>query len=239
MNQYRWLLMDADNTLFDFDAAEDYALSRTLVSHEVSPTPELKARYQAINSALWAAYDQGKIAQESIGPRRFQEFFEATGLTGDPEEWSHFFLQSLAGCSTLLPGAESLCRKLANWYILSLTTNGISQVQRQRLKNSPLAPHFGDRVFISGEMGSRKPEKAYFDTVLDALGAKMQRSKVLVIGDSLSSDIRGAFNSRLDSVWLRRPGAKAGAMKPTYEVDSLSQLSQLLAPSGYSMISSD
>ena len=74
---------------------------------------------------------------------------------------------------------------------------------------------------------------------MDALGAKMQRSKVLVIGDSLSSDIRGAFNSRLDSVWLRRPGAKAGAMKPTYEVDSLSQLSQLLAPSGYSMISSD
>ncbi len=228
MTNYRWLLMDADNTLFDFDAAEDYALSRTLVSHEVTPSPERKARYRIINSALWAAYDQGKISQEAIGPRRFQQFFEETGLAGDPGEWSQSFLRSLAGCPTLLPGAEALCRKLSNRYILSLTTNGISQVQRQRLKDSPLAPYFGDRVFISGEMGCRKPENAYFETVLEALGAKMQRSKVLVIGDRLSSDIRGAFNARLDSVWLRRPGAKAGAMKPTYEVDSLAQLSHLL-----------
>lgn len=228
MTNYRWLLLDADNTLFDFDAAEDYALSRTLVSHDVTPTPELKARYRAINSALWTAYDQGKIPQEAIGPRRFQQLFEETGLSGDPGEWSQSFLRSLAGCPTLLPGAESLCRKLSNRYILSLTTNGVSQVQRQRLKDSPLAPYFGDRVFISGEMGCRKPEKAYFDAVLEALGAKMQRSKVLVVGDSLSSDIRGAFNARLDSVWLRRPGAKAGAMKPTYEVDSLAQLSHLL-----------
>lgn len=228
MTNYRWLLLDADNTLFDFDAAEDYALSRTLVSHDVAPTPQLKARYRVINSALWAAYDQGKLSQEALGPRRFQQLFEETGLSGDPEEWSQSFLRSLAGCPTLLPGAESLCRKLSSRYILSLTTNGISQVQRQRLKDSPLAPYFGDRVFISGEMGCRKPEKAYFDAVLEALGAKMQRSKVLVIGDSLSSDIRGAFNARLDSVWLRRPGAKAGALKPTYEVENLPQLSQLL-----------
>ena len=229
MTSYRWLLLDADNTLFDFDAAEDYALSRTLVSHGVTPTPELKACYRAINSALWAAYDRGRISQvEAIGPCRFQQLFEETGLSGNPEEWSQSFLRSLAGCPTLLPGAESLCRKLSNRYILSLTTNGVPQVQRQRLEASPLAPYFGDRVFISGEMGCRKPEKAYFDAVLEALGAKMQRSKVLVIGDSLSSDIRGAFNARLDSVWLRRPGAKAGAMKPTYQVDSLAQLSQLL-----------
>lgn len=228
MMSYRWLLLDADNTLFDFDAAEDYALSRTLVSHDVTPTPELKARYRIINSALWAAYDQGKISQEVIGPRRFQQFFEETGLSGDPVEWSQSFLRSLAGCPTLLPGAESLCRRLSGRYTLCLITNGISQVQRQRLKDSPLAPYFGDRVFISGEMGCRKPEKAYFDAVLEALGAKFQRSKALVIGDSLSSDIRGAFNARLDSVWLRRPGAKPGAMKPTYEVESLSQLSQLL-----------
>ena len=228
MTAYRWLLMDADNTLFDFDAAEDYALSRTLVSHNLSPTPELKAQYQRINSALWADFDQGRISQEALGPKRFQLLFEEAGLTGDPGEWSASFLHALAGCPTLLPGAETVCRKLSNRYILCLTTNGIPQVQRQRLKASPLSSYFGDRVFISGEMNSRKPEKAYFDAVLEAIGAKMQRSKVLVVGDSLSSDIRGAFNSRLDSVWLRRPGAKAGALQPTYQVDSLAQLSQLL-----------
>ncbi len=237
MTQYRWLLMDADNTLFDFNAAEEFALTRTLIRHQVSPTAELKARYRAINSQLWLDYDQGKITQEALGPKRFQLLFETdefSGQPGDPVEWSSFFLSSLADCSTLLPGAEKLCYRLSDKYILSLTTNGISQVQRRRLKNSPLARYFGERVFISGEMGCRKPEKAYFDAVLSALGVTgPQRSKVLVIGDSLSSDIKGAFTSRLDSVWLRNPGTPSGVMKPTYEVDSLAQLAQLLGVDRY------
>lgn len=241
MTQYRWLLMDADNTLFDFDAAEEFALTRTLVRFGLSPTAELKARYRSINSALWLDYDQGKITQEALGPKRFQLLFETaefSGQPGDPAEWSGFFLDSLADCPTLLPGAEALCRRLSDRYILSLTTNGVSRVQRRRLKNSPLARYFGERVFISGEMGCRKPEKAYFDAVLSSLGISgPQRSQALVVGDSLSSDIKGAFLSRLDSVWLRRPGAKAGAVKPTYEVGSLAQLSKLLGVERYVNIS--
>lgn len=237
MTQYRWLLMDADNTLFDFNAAEEFALTRTLIRFGLSPTLELKTRYREINSALWLDYDKGKITQETLGPKRFQLLFETSefsGQPGDPEQWSAFFLDSLADCPTLLPGAEKLCRRLSDRYILALTTNGVSQVQRKRLKSSPLAPFFGDRVFISGEMGCRKPEKAYFETVLSALGVVgPQRNKVLVIGDSLSSDIKGAFNSRLDSVWLHNPGVKAGIMKPTFEVDSLAQLAQLLGADRY------
>lgn len=237
MTDYRWLLLDADNTLFDFDAAEEFALTRTLIRHGITPTPEVKALYRSINSALWLAYDQGKISQEALGPKRFQLLFEADGFPGepgDPAQWSEFFLSSLADCPTLMPGAEKLCYRLSDRYILALTTNGVPRVQRRRLKNSPLAPYFGDRVFVSGEMGCRKPEKAYFDAVLSALGVSgAQKSKVLVIGDSLSSDIKGAFNSRLDSVWLRNPGARAGVMKPTYEVESLSQLAQLLGVDRY------
>lgn len=237
MTDYRWLLLDADNTLFDFDAAEEFALTRTLIRYGVSPTPEVKALYRRINSQLWLDYDQGKISQEALGPRRFQLLFESDGFSGqpgDPTQWSDFFLSSLADCPTLMPGAEKLCYRLSGRYILSLTTNGVSHVQRNRLKNSPLAPYFGDRVFISGEMGCRKPEKAYFEAVLSALGISGgQKSKVLVIGDSLSSDIKGAFNARLDSVWLRNPGVRAGVMKPTYEVESLSQLAQLLGVDRY------
>lgn len=236
MTNYRWLLLDADNTLFDFNAAEEFSLTRTLIRFGAAPTAEVKARYRAINSALWQDYDQGKITQEALGPSRFRLLFQDPafqGEPGDPEQWSSFFLHCLADCPTLLPGAESLCRRLSDRYILSLTTNGIPYVQRRRLKNSPLARYFGDRVFVSGEMGCRKPEKAYFDAVLSALGVGSQRGKVLVIGDSLSSDIKGAFNSRLDSVWLRNPGVKPGVMKPTFEVDSLAQLAQLLGVDRY------
>lgn len=231
MTQYRWLLLDADNTLFDFNAAEEFALTRTLIRYGVSPTAEVKARYRSINSALWLDYDHGKISQDALGPKRFQLLFEMEefpGQPGDPGQWSDFFLSCLSECSTLMPGAEKLCHRLSDRYILALTTNGISHVQRRRLQKSPLARYFGDRVFISGEMGCHKPEKAYFDKVLETLGATKHKADVLVIGDSLTSDIRGAFNSRLDSVWLRWPTAKAGPVYPTYQVDNLAQLGELL-----------
>ena len=236
MTQYKWLLLDADNTLFDFNAAEEFALTRTLIRFGVSPTAEVKARYRAINSALWLDYDQGKITQQVLGPRRFQLLFETSefsGEPGDPEQWSAFFLNSLADCPTLMPGAEKLCYRLSGRYILALTTNGISQVQRKRLKNSPLERYFGNRVFISGEMGCRKPEKVYFEKVLDALGCRKKSGQVLVIGDSLSSDIRGAFNAQLDSAWLNRKGERAWPVKPTYELSGYPDLEKLLLPSPF------
>ena len=138
-------------------------------------------------------------------------------------------MDALGGCSTLIPGADSLCRNLSRRYTLCLTTNGATQVQRRRLEASPLARYFEDRVFISEEMGCHKPERAYFDKVLAALGVgPRQRIQALVIGDSLSSDILGAFNAHLDSVWLRWPSSKPGPVQPTYEVENLAQLSQLL-----------
>ena len=136
MTEYRWLLLDADNTLFDFDAAEEYALTRTLVRFGLPPVPQLKARYREINSGLWLEYDRGRITQEALGPKRFQLLFETSefsGEPGDPQQWSDFFLDRLADCPTLMPGAEQLCRRLSARYILSLTTNGISHVQRRRL----------------------------------------------------------------------------------------------------------
>ena len=237
MNQYRWLLLDADNPLFDFNAAEEFALTRTLIRHELSPTAEIKNCYRTINSALWAACDRGEISQDSLVLKRFSLFFEAQGITGDPAEWNDFYLTSLADYPTLLPGAETLCRKLSSQYILALATNGVPFVQRRRLAASPLARFFKDRVFISGEMGCRKPEKEFFEKILDALGARNQKGKVLVVGDSLSSDIRGAFNARLDSVWLRWPSSKPGPIRATYEVENLSQLSQLLGVERHVMIS--
>lgn len=233
MNQYRWLLLDADNTLFDFNAAEEFALTRTLIRHELSPTAEIKNCYRTINSALWAACDRGEISQDSLVLKRFSLFFEAQGITGDPAEWNDFYLTSLADYPTLLPGAETLCRKLSSQYILALATNGVPFVQRRRLAASPLARFFKDRVFISGEMGCRKPEKRFFETVLADLGATKQKGKVLVIGDSLSSDIRGAFNAQLDSLWFDRTGSPSGPVKPTYRATGFPDMERILIPTPF------
>ncbi len=228
MTQYKWLLLDADNTLFDFNAAEEFALNRTLIRYGAPVSDEIKAGYRRVNTALWQAHERGEISQDALVVKRFRVLQMALGISGDPAEWNTFYLDSLADCPTLIPGAEALCRRLSDRYILALTTNGVPYVQRRRLERSPLRRYFGDRVFISGEMGCQKPQKLYFDTVLNALGARTQRGLALVIGDSLTSDIQGAFNARLDSVWLHWPSAKPGVLKPTYEVENLTQLAQLL-----------
>lgn len=228
MTNYRWLLFDADDTLFDFHSAQDFSLTKTMVHFGMEPTPERKDRFKAINAGLWADFDHGNIAQEVLVVERYARFLEQEGVDGDPAAWNDYGLHALAENPVLIPGAERLCRGLSEKYILALVTNGVPYVQRARLEASPLARYFGDRVYISGEMDCRKPEKRFFDLVLEDLGATKQRSRVLVIGDSLSSDITGAFNARLDSVWLHWPGVKSGVVKPTYQVDSLAQLARLL-----------
>ncbi len=228
MTRYKWLLMDADNTLFDFGAAEDHALTETMAHFGVPVSGEAKRCYSAVNDSLWKAFERGEIPQETIQAQRFTRFLSAMGIAGDGAAWNQFYVQSLAGCSFLLDGAEELCRLLSAQYTLALTTNGIAQVQRRRLEGSPIARYFEGRVFISGEMGCRKPEKAYFDMVLTSIGAAGHPGQTLVVGDSLSSDIRGACNAGLDSLWLNSSGARPGPVFPTYEVHSLAELGQLL-----------
>lgn len=233
MSGYQWLLFDADNTLFDFDAAQDFALTRTMVYHGMEPTAERKNHFKTINAALWAAFDRGEISQEALVVERYARFLAEENFPGDPEEWNDMGLRRLAESPTLLPGAEKLIYKLSQRYTLALITNGVAFVQRERLKRSPLGRYFGDRVFISGEMGCRKPETIFFEKVLTELGAIRQKGKVLVIGDSLSSDILGAFNARLDSLWYDRANAGVGVLKPTYRATTFADMEKILIPSPF------
>ena len=233
MNSYQWLLFDADNTLFDFDSAEEHTLTRTLLHFGQDAEKKVKQLYHRINDELWKRHEMGELSREQLSVRRFEILFQALNIQGDPVAWNDYYLQTLSQCATLLPGAESLCRRAAQKYTLALITNGAPFVQRRRLELSPLGQFFGDRVFISGEMGCRKPEKVYFEKVLDALGCRKKSGQVLVIGDSLSSDIRGAFNAQLDSAWLNRKGGRAWPVKPTYELSGYPDLEKLLLPSPF------
>lgn len=232
-SHYVHLLFDADDTLFDFTAAEDHAITKTLLHFEVEPSRAHKALYHAVNAQLWEQFNQGDIDQEDLAHQRFRLLLSRLGLEGDAQAWNLYYRQTLGACAILLPGAENLCRKLSSRYTLSLITNGLGDVQRSRLRASPLERYFEGRVFISGEMGCHKPEKLYFEKVLDALDCRKKKGQVLVIGDSLTSDIRGAFNAQLDSAWLNRKGERAYPVKPTYEVAGYPDLEKLLLPSPF------
>lgn len=232
MPRYTTVLLDADNTLFDFDAAERAALERTLGERGCPPSAFALERYLSINRALWAAFDRGEVEQPFLLTERFRLLGEALGRAWDPAEMNDAYLTALGEESRLLPGAEELCRALAAAGCrLALATNGAAKAQRARLEGSPLADLFSG-VFISGEMGVQKPQRAFFDRALEALGGP-DRSRTVMVGDGLNSDIRGGLEAGIDTIWYAPGGQQAPAdPAPTYTARSFEEVRTIILEEG-------
>lgn len=225
---YRYILLDADNTLFDFDAAERQALRTTLARRGVDMTGELEGRYLAINRPLWEALHRGEVEQEWLVVERFRRFGASLGLESDPAEWNREYLERLGECGVLLPGAEDFLATLKEaGRVMVLATNGVPSVQRRRLAGSPATPYFSG-VFISGEMGTAKPQAAFFETILTALPAPAEET--VMVGDTLSSDIQGAINAGLDSIWYSPKGGESSL--PTYTVRTYQEMLRVILEGG-------
>lgn len=204
MANFDFVLFDADNTLFDFDRAEHEALKGVLAARGYPTDQAVLDLYLSINRDLWARFDRGEVTQAFLAVERFAAFTRAMGGHDNPAEFNRDYLDRLARGSYLLPGAEDLCRALAPRCTLAIVTNGLARAQRGRFEGSPLAG-LVSRLFISEELGSAKPDPAFFSAVLRALG-NPPRHRVLVAGDSLATDVRGALASGLPAVWYNPRG---------------------------------
>lgn len=221
--RYTCVLIDADNTLLDFDATECQALRRTMERRGLPYNKETQARYAAINRALWDAYHRGEIKQEWLKGERFRRFGAELGWSGDERAWDAEYLDALGDCGTPLPGALELLKALKPHCRIGLATNGLQKVQRRRLAGNPIAAYL-DGVFISQEMGIGKPHKEYFDQVLQAMKAAPETT--VMVGDDLLSDIQGAINAGLDSIWYSRKGGSSPL--PTYTVTALGDVAKIV-----------
>ena len=226
MPRYHTALFDADNTLFDFDRAEEAALTATLAAFGLPDTPAVRARYLELNRTLWARLDRGEVTREWLVVERFAALLRELDRPGDPARVNRFYLERLGEGAFLLPGAEELIRALAGRCTLAVITNGVALAQRGRFFRSPLAsliPH----LFISEEVGASKPSPDFFRPVLAALGLTDLRG-VLVVGDNLTADIGGGAAVGLDTAWYNPAHLPAGPVRPTWEVDRLEQLLPLI-----------
>lgn len=230
---YRLLIFDADGTLFDYDRAEAYALAAALTESGLSFDEEqMLPSYRRINKAIWRAFEAGDIVQSEISTRRFSEFFREIGLTCDVSAFSRSYLSHLAEADFLIEGAEEAVSALSHYYSMAIVTNGLSRVQRGRFGKSTIARHFHP-IVISDEVGVQKPNPEVFDFVTQEYPA-VSREEMLMIGDSLTSDIAGGVAAGLDTCWYN-PHGEAGVTKgssfapePTYEIRSLGDLLRLL-----------
>lgn len=195
---YRALLIDADNTLFDFNESERRAIS-TVLSRLGITDPDAPQVYHRVNMAHWKALERGETTHARLSVERFRDFLKAYERTDDPAAVAKFYEGELARQCILLPGALETVREISRVMPVAIVTNGIPRVQHGRFDPSPIRPYVSALV-ISGEVGADKPDPAILFEALRLLG-DIPPKDALLVGDSLTSDIPAANRAGVDACW--------------------------------------
>ena len=224
----RNVLFDLDDTLFDFHKAEKIALTKTLVHFGIDPTEETLALYSTINAAHWKRLELGEISREEVKVGRYRELFKTIGVECDPVKATAYYESMLAIGHYFMPGAPELLEELYSKYRLYIVSNGTAKVQEGRIGSSGIAKYM-DGIFISQILGANKPDKQFFDTCFAEI-PDFSLSETVIIGDSLSSDIKGGINAGITTVWFNPKGIENdNDIKPDYTIKELSEVPGLLS----------
>ena len=203
--RYRYLLIDNDNTLMDFNAAEKKALCDVLTSNGL-PNDDATCRlYHEINDAQWKALERGETTQAVLKVERYRLLLAHLGRTDmSAEAIAAEYEKKLGNHADLLPGAEDFIHAIHGKMKIALVSNGVSAIQRIRLAKCPLTPLF-DAIVISEEVGVSKPDPKMLNVAMEMLGCT-DKSQAVMMGDSLSADIPAAINAGVDSIYYSMKG---------------------------------
>ena len=221
-----FLFLDLDDTILDFHKAERIALSRTIRDFGVEPTEEVLHLYHGINKWHWEQLELGRMTRDQVLVDRFGVLFERLGRTVDPAACAKAYERNLSIGHYFLPGAEEAVDALSKKYRLFLASNGTASVQKGRMTSANLYRFF-ETVFVSQEIGHNKPSKAYFDACFARI-LGFDPARAMIVGDSLTSDIKGGINAGIRTVWVNPDHKPCGDIRPDYEIEALSQLEALL-----------
>ncbi|EGU31974.1 nucleotidase [Vibrio ichthyoenteri ATCC 700023] len=221
--KYDWILFDADETLFHFDAFKGMRLMFERMG--VDYTQDDFAQYQQINKPLWVDYQNGTITADDIKHIRFKGYAEQFNTT--TAALNSAFLDAMADICSMIPQARELLEALSGKAKLGIITNGFTELQQVRLAKMGLSDVFA-QVVISEEVGVAKPDAGIFDYTMEKIGQPC-KSKVLMVGDNLHSDVLGGVNYGIDTCWLNRTDEEHDPqIVPNYTVSCLSQLQTIL-----------
>lgn len=231
MLRYDTILWDLDGTLLDFKMSERYALGVCLKSWGVDMTEEMLSLYSGINEAYWERLERGEVEKKELLPGRFREFFRQAGLEGiDPEAMQREYERRLGTKTYYVDDSYEIAAKLKEMGLKQyIVTNGILVTQQIKMKNSGF-DRLIDSVFISDEIGYEKPRKEFFEIAFGRLPG-FRRERALLVGDSLTSDMRGANNAGVDACWYNPKGKTPPADQTlclAYEIENLREVLEIV-----------
>ena len=221
------VLFDSDDTILDFTLAEHIALKKTLTEVGIEPGDETISLYSSINKRHWEMLERGELTREQVLVQRFDRLFEALGIDADSAATQASYEHNLSQGHYFIPGAVELLEALWGKYKLYMVTNGNEKVQVPRLESADIG-HFFEDIFISQRIGYDKPRIEFFE----ACFAKMlpyAKDEMIIIGDSLTSDILGGINAGIHTCWFNPHGKQGRAdIVPEHIVKNLDEIPDLL-----------
>lgn len=223
------ILLDVDNTLLDFDAAERKALADMLAEYSLPHDAEACAVYHRVNRELWNSLAKGQINKNKLFQIRFARFMQAMALpdNGKSQAMNDRYEELLATHADVIPGALNALEELSEVATLAVVSNGATAVQEARIRDSGVERYM-DGIYISEKIGAAKPLPKLYEHVLRDLGIT-NRTRVLMVGDDLLADIKGGQNAGLDTCWVNFKNEENGSgISPKFEIHSYEELYRIV-----------
>ena len=224
----KYVLLDLDDTVLDFGYSEEVALRQLLVEYGIDPTEDALRRYSEINASYWKRLETGELTRQQVQEGRFEQFFSELGVKADPAYANVHYKELIAGICRYIDGAEQMLADLREaGYLLYVVSNGSVSVQKGRMKLAGLEGFF-DGVFLSEHIGAEKPSMAFFDYCFARI-PNFRREHAIIVGDSLTSDIKGGHNAGVLTCWFNPKNKKNTTdVIPHYEIRAIGELTELL-----------
>ena len=233
--RYPHLWLDLDQTLYDFKNASRQALQATFTELQIPYVAENFLAYEQCNHDCWTAFENREMDAKLLRTERFRRFFERIGYRNEHllQDISDSYLRHIVEFTTLLPGAIDFLKTVGPGRTVTIITNGLREAQRPRLAMENGIAGLFDHEVISDEIGVAKPDPGFFNVARQRCGAE-RKADILIVGDSLNSDIRGGLQYGVDTLWFNWENKPNDSpWQPTYERTDFEQIIDLLStPAG-------
>ena len=221
------IMLDLDDTILDFHKAEKIALTTTLKKIGIEPTEDVIKLYSKINLAHWKRLEVGELTRHEVLHGRFTELFNTLGVTGDCYEAQRIYEWELGTRHYFLDGGLELLVALSEKYDVYLASNGTDIVQTRRIASAGIEKYFKD-LFISQRIGFDKPNPEYFRLCFERI-PDFKKEETVIIGDSLTSDIKGGILAGIRTVWFNPRGLAAPSeLTPDFDVRTLDVIPEII-----------
>ncbi|MEG2085044.1 MAG: YjjG family noncanonical pyrimidine nucleotidase [Clostridia bacterium] len=223
---YKLIFLDLDGTIFDFDKTEKHAICQNLISFGLPHSAQILDDYHTINAQSWASFERGEISKEQLVIDRHLRLFKKHNINFDAVIFNENYERLLKNSADLLDNALEILQYLSAKYILCVASNGTKETQVNRLKLANITQYF-TYFFISQDIGFVKPSAQFFAKAQSMLPQNIAKAQMVIVGDSLTSDILGGINFGIDTIWLNNHNLPC-ALPVTHQITKLSQLKLIL-----------